>query len=299
MLGRDPELSADMMAAELLKEGPVGIRHQIVKTNARADKDSLNSRKGAQLPKELNIVRVVYNQVRAGLREKALAVYAGPAHHLFVAGRPAKLRSGASDVIDIALKVRILRHEPGLREDGLMASCLHDPSLVEGQRTEAAAAVAAAVGGKGEFNVVAERGDASLGIIHRMPRTHVGKGVDIIQFLRCQGPRRRVLHHKGAAVIGFIDALCSKGIRVFVLELYAERAGLFAAGSLFIIGKADGVVNILLPPCLPDGPVYVGDIPHIDARGQSVGDLDDAQLAHAIGDQVRAGLQKDGPSDAL
>ena len=84
-------------------------------------------------------------QVGTGLRKQAAPVFTGPLCQLFFAGRCAELRRRSPDVVDIALEIRLLQHLPGLPQDRLVASDLHDPSLVKSQRAEIAVAVASAV----------------------------------------------------------------------------------------------------------------------------------------------------------
>ena len=105
-----------------------------------------------------------------------------------------------------------------------MASGLHDPSFMEGQRTEIAVPEASAVAGQTEFDVAQCR-DAAVFIVYRMPGSHVGESVDIIHFHPGQRHGRRILYDKQTVVIGLIQPLCLERIGVFVLD--REALGVF------------------------------------------------------------------------
>ena len=55
--------------------------------------------------------------------------------------------------MDISFEILILRKLPGLIKQGFMASCLQDPSLVEGKGAEIAASEAATVADQAEFHL--------------------------------------------------------------------------------------------------------------------------------------------------
>ena len=298
MLGRHPELAADMILAELPQEGPVPVRQQVIEAKAGAHKDLFDAGQTAQLFQERKIVPVVDLQVGAGLREKTAPVLAGPVRHLLFAGRRAEFRRGSADVIDIAPEIGLRQHLLRLAQDGGVAAGLHDPPLVKGQGAEITVAVAAPVGGQAEFDVP-QGGHAALRVVHGMPGTHVREGIDVVHLLHGEGFGRRVLDDKGPAAVGLVQAPGLKGVCVGVLEGKALRIGplprLRQLADRLVIGQADGVVDVLFVSRLIDRPVDKSDVAHIQAGGQRVRDLHDAALPHAVGDQVCARVQQDRP----
>ena len=103
--------------------------------------------------KQLHIIAVVRYQVLARLREQTLLCRAGTLCQLLFAGGLPEIGCRAANIMDIALKVRIFRHKLCLFHDRLMASCLDDPALMEGQCTEAASSKAASVADQAEFDL--------------------------------------------------------------------------------------------------------------------------------------------------
>ena len=109
MLRRHLQLAAYVMLTQLLQENiALWIRQYIVEADSGADKDLLYAGKLPQLPKKADILRMVGPQVRAGLREQALAVRAGPVLLLLFAGRAPEICRRPAHIMDIALKIRIL-----------------------------------------------------------------------------------------------------------------------------------------------------------------------------------------------
>ena len=81
-----------------------------------------------------------------------------------------------------------------------MAAGLHDASLMEGQRTEAASAEASAVADQAEF-YFRDRRNTTRCIVTRMPGSHVWKCVDIVHLFLRQRLRRRILDHIEAVAV--------------------------------------------------------------------------------------------------
>ena len=298
MLGRHPQLAADMVLTELPQKGPVPVRQQIVEAEARPHKDLFDAGKTAQLFEQGQIIPVVHLQVGAGLREQAAPVLAGPPGQLLFAGRGAELRGRSPDVIDIALEIRLRQHLLRLPQDGGVAADLDNPALVEGQGAEIAVPVASPVGGQAEFDLP-QGGHPACLLVHGMPGPHIGQGVDVVHLLHGERLRGRVLDDEGVAAIGLIQALCLKGVRVGVLQSKALRIGppprRRALADRLVVGQADGVIDVLFVSRLVDRSVNKGDVAHIQTGGQGIRDLHDAALPHAVGDQVRAGVQQNGP----
>lgn len=55
--------------------------------------------------------------------------------------------------MDIAFKIRILRHLFSFFQNGIVTSCLKDTALMKGQRTEITASKASSVAGQTEFDL--------------------------------------------------------------------------------------------------------------------------------------------------
>ena len=120
-----------------------------------------------------------------------------------------------------------------------------------------------------------------------------GQRVDVVHLLGGQGLCRRILHDEEFAVVSFVQALCLERICVLVLD--RETAGVLSlvAADLLEVGEPYGVVDVLLVAGLVDSSVDIGDVANVEAGCQRVGDLRNAVLAHAVGDEVGAGVQKD------
>ena len=231
-------------------------------------------------------------EVGTGLRIQAAAVLAGPLGELLVTGGTPEFGSGASDVVDVAFEIGIFQAGLSLIEDGLVTAGLDNPSLVEGQGAEIAVAKTAPVGSEAEFDL-AESRDAAIFLIGGVIGAHKGQRVDVVHLLSSQRLRGRVLHDEEFAVVGLVDTFGLEGIRVLMLD--RETAGVLSlvAADLLEVGEPYGVVNALLVAGFVDGSVDVGDVTDVEAGGESVGDLRNAVLAHAVGDEVGAGVQKD------
>ena len=296
MFGRDPELSADVILTEFAQECTVLVRQKIIESEAGADEDFFHAGEGAELPQKGQVVAVVNLEIRAGLREEAAPVFAGPVRHLLSAGRRAELGGGAADVVDIALEIRLAQHLPRLAQDRFVTPDLDDTSLVEGQRAEIAVPAASAVRGQAEPDL-AQRGDAARRIVHGMPGAHIGQRIDVVHLLHREGFRRRVLHDEGPSAIGLAEPFRLKRVCVGILQRKALRIGLFSFRGgiphLFVIREPQRVVNVLFLPGLVDRPVDKSDVAHVQAGRQRVRDLYDAAFPHPVGNEVCARIQKD------
>ena len=92
-------------------------------------------------------------QISAWLRKETLFGRTGPLCQLLFTGREPEVCRGAPHIMDIPLKVRLLCQRFRLPEQGLMASGLYDPSLVEGQGAETAGSKAAPVADQAELDL--------------------------------------------------------------------------------------------------------------------------------------------------
>ena len=174
-----------------------------------------------------------------------------------------------------------------------MAAGLHDASLMEGQRTEAASAEASAVADQAEF-YFRDRWNTTRCIVTRMPGSHVWKCVDIVHLFLGQWFRRRILDHIKAVAVRLNEAFSRKWIGVAVLGVKALRIRLFIGGNLAVRRQTDFVVNRIQVFRLINSSLDEGDILCLDAARQCIRDLHDRALAHSVGNQICLGIQQNG-----
>ena len=106
-----------------------------------------------------------------------------------------EFRGGASDVVDVALEVRVSEAYFGFFYDGFVAAGLHDAAFVESERAEVAVAKTAPVGSEAELDLGQRRYSALL-LVRRMIGAHERERVDVVHLLRCQRFRGRILHYE-------------------------------------------------------------------------------------------------------
>ena len=106
MLRRNFQLTAHMVLAELAQEGGVFVGHHIVKTDAGTNENLLHLGQSPHFLQQLAQFFVADFQFFAGSGVEALAMLAGTAFQLLVAGRGAEIGRGAAHIMDIALEIR-------------------------------------------------------------------------------------------------------------------------------------------------------------------------------------------------
>ena len=122
MLGRNLELSRNVMCHELTEEGSILIISEIVKADARADEHALNARDLLDLAQHIGILSVIDLKIFAGLRREALTVGANAMRHLMLAGRSSEIGGRTANVMDIALEIRKLTDDLRFLQNALDAS---------------------------------------------------------------------------------------------------------------------------------------------------------------------------------
>ena len=132
-----------------------------------------------------------------------------------------------------------------------------------------------------------------------MTGAHKGKCIDVVHFLCGQGLCGRILNYKEAAVVGFVQSFGPEGVCVSVLDREAERVGALVSLYSLEVRETDRIEDAVFIPGLINGAVYVGDVADVQARGQGIGDLGNAVLAHSVGDEVGAGIEQDRPPDFI
>lgn len=145
------QLTAGMFPYQFPKKSVIWVGKQIIKPDAGTDKYLLHFWQLPQAAQQFHIIPVVCVQIRTRLRKQALPVLANPFRQLFFTGRMTEIGRRSANIMNIAFKLRILSHLPGLRQNGCMTSRLDNPALVHCQRAEIAAAKAATVAHKTEF----------------------------------------------------------------------------------------------------------------------------------------------------
>ena len=105
------QLTADVVLAQFSEKRIVFVCHQIIKPNAGTDKKLfLTLGDIPDLSEKLKIILVVYRQILTRRRKQALPLLADSFCQLLFAGRITKISRRASYIMDIAFKIRILRH---------------------------------------------------------------------------------------------------------------------------------------------------------------------------------------------
>ena len=128
--------------------------------------------------------------------------------------------------MDIAFKIRILRHLFSFFQNGIVTSCLKDAALMKSQRTEITASKASSVAGQTEFDLFQCR-DPAFFLVHGMISSCIRQIVNIVHFHLRQRLRWWILYHISTVPIRFCQRLCCKWIRVSVLNGKAVRVSFF------------------------------------------------------------------------
>ena len=165
---------------------------------------------------------MICHHIFTRLREETVPVRAGAFGELLFACRTAEIRRRAADIVNIAFKFFFLNHLPRFRQNGFVASCLHNASLVERQRAETAGSKAAAVARQTVFDF-SKRRHTAVFFIAWVIGAHVWKRIDIIHLLLCQRTGRRILYNVALALIRLCHRLRIDGIGIFILNRKALR----------------------------------------------------------------------------
>ncbi len=216
---------------------------------------------------------------------------------LFAAGREAEIGCGAPHVMDVSLKLRILRQKPCLFHQGFVAPRLDNPPLMESQGAKAACAKTSPVADQAKLHFLDGRHPPCL-LIRRVVATHVRKAIDLIHLLLGQRRRRRVLDNIlpiAPPTVRLYQTLSRKRVRVAVLN--GKAAGIFppVPFHVLVIRQQFIIINPLQAPGPVNGAVYKGYVFNVNPRIQSLRNFHDGMLPHAIGQQVRLGIQQYGP----
>ena len=264
MFRSNAKLPAHMILAQLPQKCTVPVRHHVVEPDSGADENLFHLRQIPKFSQQLQVIAVVDFQIGTRLREEALAMLTCTDFQLFRAGGFPELCCRTADIVDVPFKIRVLYTLLRLREDRLMAPRLDNPAFVEGQGTEIAVAVAAAVGGQREFDFF-QRGYSALSLVGGMIRSHVGQGVHIVHLLHGHGLLRRVLYNIQTSVVSLDKAFCGKGIGVFVLDRKTFRIRLLVCFDFFKCRQSDRILRLIRISRLKDRAADKCDIACSDA----------------------------------
>ena len=271
---RDTKLSADMILHKFLQKNRTLVRYHIVKADSRTDKNLFDSGDLAEFPKKCHVIGMVYGKVSARFREKTLPVLADTFGELLLTGWLPEVCGRASDIMDIALEIRIMSHFFCFFENGLMASRLENASLMERQSTEITTAETAPVARQAEFDLLQSRDPAS-GVIHRMPGILIGKVVNIVHLLLAQWKCRRVLDHVSSISVALCHRSGSKRVGISVLLGKAFGIGFFVRRYCLIGRKDDRIISARQIFALINSSRNESDLIYRKAALQRLRNLDD------------------------
>ena len=239
MLGRDLELTRNMVFDQLAEERIVLFGHHVVVAQTGAHEYLLHALDAAQLTKQFEVIRVVGLDVLTGGGEQAALVLAAAIFLLLFAGRKAEIRGRAADIVDVALEAWHLRDLFRFFNNALVAAYLNVPSLMERQRAEVARAEAAAVVDDGELHLL-NGGHAAERFVGRMVSSHIRQRINVVHLLGGQRLRGRILH-KDTLAVPLEDGLAAHSILLVVLDF--DRTGIvrLAGADLLIRGTFDRI----------------------------------------------------------
>ena len=293
VLGRDLELTADVIAHQLAEEGVALVAEHVVKADARADEHLFHLRQRLDRAEQLDVLAVVGDEVLAGRGRKAFPPGADAVGELFFARTVAEIGGRAADVVDVALEIRHFGDELRLADDRLDAARPHGAPLVERERAEVAAAEAAAVVRDREAHLL-DGGDAAVLCVHGMPGAHIGERVHPIQLLALERGHGRVLHQHLVAVV-LEDRLAVDGVLVAVLDAVGVGIGAFVGlQRIVVIGFDRGKMHLFALFDEEDRAAHVADLADRHAAVEQLGHGDEDFLAHAVGNHVGAAVHEQG-----
>ena len=122
VLRRDFELAADVILTQLAEKRVGFVGHDVVITQTGAHKHFFNLGQGAHLAKQLDVIRVIDDHIRAGLGEQTLAACARADFELLITGGAAEIGRGAAHIMDVAFEIWHLRDGLRFINHGFMAA---------------------------------------------------------------------------------------------------------------------------------------------------------------------------------
>ena len=212
---------------------------------------------------------------------------------MFFTGGLPEVGGGAAYIVDVAFELWVFGQKLRLLQQGFMAAGLNDPPLMEGQSAEAAAAKAAAAALQAEFHFL-DGINTPILFVHGVILPLIRQIIYIIHFLLCQGFLRRILYHKGSLVIGLHQRFAGEGVCVAVLGIKALCVFLFVRYQSRILRQQGIVIHIIQRGGFVGRSPDESDVFYVKAAVQGIGQLHDASFSHAIHQNVRLRIQKNG-----
>ncbi len=292
-------VEADSAAHELQQlhqELVARVGHGVVEADSAAHEDLLHARDLPQVAQQLGVGILICVHVAADVRPQAAAVLAHAVGELLFARRLEEVRRGAAHIVDITLELGVVCEDLGFAHDARAAAHLHHAALVEGERAEGALAKAPAVAGDGEADLVEGR-DASGRIVVGVPVARVGQLGHFVHLALGEGRRGWVLYHVDAVGIGLYQSSARDGVHVLLLDVEGARVSEAVALELVPGGEQFVVEDVVQRPRAAravDRAVHEGDLVHGQSAVERVRNLDDRVLAHAVEQDVGAGVEQDG-----
>ncbi len=193
------QLSGDVVSDQLGQKLTVLLTQQVVEPDAAADKHLLYPRHRPDLPQQGQIVGVTGVQIFAGGGGQTGAVFAQAVFLLLLAGGMPEVGRRPAYVVDVALEFGVPGKPLHLPDHALVTAGGNHPSLMEGQRAEAAPAEAAPVVGDGEPDLL-NGGHAAPAVIHGVDLPGIGQLRYRVQLLPAQRHGGGIHHQRPVPV---------------------------------------------------------------------------------------------------
>ena len=132
-----------------------------------------------------------------------------------------------------------------------------------------------------------------------MPVSRVGKIIHVVHLLRGQRSGRRILDHISSRPVILGKRPCRERIRISVLNGKTVRIGFPAVLKLFKRRENQRVKRGRKITASVYSTRYKGNILHRNTAVQRFRYLQDRPLSHAVGDQIRSGIDKNTAADPV
>ena len=272
-----------------------GVLHEIVEADTRPDKHLFYFGNFPELAQEHHVVGVVGIQIGAGLWGQTGPVPAHAALELLLAGGSAEGGGRPAHIVDVALEAGVLCELLHLPDHALMAAAGDGPTLVEGQRAEITRPEAPPVVGDREAHLL-DGGYAPHVVVHGVGLPDIGQLGHPVQLSGGQREGGRVDNQEAVSML-LHDGLAGHRVVFLVLHHIGPGVGCFGGGHLLKGGNLHPGVGTQAGVFADDaGAPHVGDLSHRGPRGQPGGDLQGGIFPHAVGEDVRLGVEQDGPA---
>ena len=311
------QLAGDVVLAQLPEKGPILFQHQVVESDAAANKDLLYAGKLPQPSQEGQVVAVVHLKMGTGLGTEAFPMDAGSGLRLLGTGILAEVGGGAAYIVDVALEIRLFGEKKSLPLQGFMAAGLDSLALMECDGAEGAGSKAATIAGEGKFYLLKSRHPHLAvfcgAVIDGMPAAGKGLLHHLVKFLLAQGQGGWLLNYEAGLVL-FNQDVAGDGVGVLLLQQVG--AGEFGPALRRIAGHLGKAWNphrwleppvsvgaawgqLCFPPGSPAGSPDATDFRHRLALRQGRRNFQQGSFSHAVNQEIRLGVQKDGVADSV